>query len=124
MKLTLRLMPAFFLLLLAVLVVASCGGQPRYSDDPAAARIQGLTDFCIGYGALRDAATHVITVDAARTTPVLSADLVEGYAAAREFIKPYCAVSFDPQTELFDLNALKLELTKIRLVVLEQENSQ
>jgi hypothetical protein len=110
---------------LVVLVVgcAALVGPDRYSDDPAAARIQGLTDFCIGYGALRDAATNFLIVDAARANPVLSVSAVEGYASARAFIKPFCAQTFDPLSADFDLKTLEKELLKIRLILLAKEEA-
>jgi hypothetical protein len=117
-----RLVPFFILLLLGAMFLAGCGGQDRYSDDPAAERIQRLTDFCIGYGALRDAATTFIEVDVARDTPVLTVDTIMAYGAAREFIRPFCAPEFDPQNELFSLEALNEQLKAIRLVLLEKEN--
>jgi len=110
--------------LAGVLFLSACvAGAPRYSDDPAAARIQGLTDFCIGYGALRDAATNFLVVDAARANPVLSVAMVESYATAREFIRPYCSVEFDPTSAAFDLKSLEKELLKVRLILLAREEA-
>lgn len=105
------------------LALMGCPGQPRYSDDPEAARIQALTDFCIGYGALRDAATYMLEVDTARDTPILSADLVNGYAEARAFIKPFCAPDFDPASSPFDLKTLETELKKIRILMIQKEQA-
>ena len=113
-------------ILAGVLFLAGCAsflGADRYSDDPAAARIQGLTDFCIGYGALRDAATNFLIVDAARADPLLSVSVVDGYAEARAFIKPFCAPTFDPTSADFDLKTLEKELLKIRLILLAKEEA-
>ncbi len=114
------------LVLAGVLFIAGCAaflGADRYSADPAAARIQGLTDFCIGYGALRDAATNFLIVDEVRAEPILSVSLVEGYAEARAFIKPFCAPTFDPTSADFDLKTLEKELLKIRLILLAKEET-
>lgn len=111
------------LTLLAVLLLASlsgCAGN-RYSDDPAAARIQALTDFCIGYGALRDVATDMITIDNARDASRLSPSLVEGYASARAAIRPFCSADFDASTGVFDLDALRAELVAIRVLLVRRE---
>lgn len=105
-------------------VLVGCGGQPRYSDDPEAARIQGLTDFCIGYATLRDAATNFIKIDIVRTDPVLSVDAVVGYQTSREFIKPFCSVDFDPTVSPFDLSTLEDQLVAIRIILLKKENQQ
>lgn len=123
MEKAIRLVPFFVLLLLGAMFLAGCGGQDRYSNDPAAERIQRLTDFCIGYGALRDGATSFIKVDVQRDNPVLTQDVVLAYQAAREFIKPFCSPEFDPQAELFSLEALNEQLMAIRLVLLKRENS-
>jgi hypothetical protein len=111
------------LLAIAVGVLAGCVSETRYSDDPATARIQYLTDFCIGYGALRDGATVFITVDEQRNTPVLTKDVVLAYRTAREFIKPYCSPKFDPQAEAFNLETLNEQLMAIRLLMLKRENA-
>ncbi len=112
-----------FLVLAGVLFLSACvaTGGARYSTDPAAARIQALTDFCIGYGALRDAATNFILVDTARASPVLSEGLIDGYSEARSYIKPFCSPKFDPQGEAFDLDNLEKQLVKIRIVLLQRE---
>jgi hypothetical protein len=107
---------------MVLVMLVGCPGSPRYSDHPEAARIQALTDFCIGYGALRDAATYLLTVDKQRDTPQLPHDLVEGYAEARSYIRPYCSKDFDPKSA-FSLESLEKELTKIRLLLLEKEKS-
>jgi len=108
-------------LLVIVVALAGCG-KDRYSTDPDASRIQHLTDFCLGYGALRDAATNFIKVDTVRNDPVLTVDMVTGYQSARAFIKPYCAPEFDAANASFDLNDLNEHLIKIRLILLAKEN--
>ncbi len=124
MRMSLRLIPLGVLLVVFTMVMlAGCGGQGRYSDDPAAARIQALEDFCIGYGALRDAATGFIEVDVARTDPVLTEDIILAYGEARAFIKPFCSPTFDPQGEAFSLEALNEQLRAIRIVLLKRENT-
>ena len=117
-------MKGLILAFVAVLFLASCGamtGPDRYSDDPAAARIQALTDFCIGYGALRDAASGFLEVDVVRTNPMTPADAVLAYKDARAFIKPYCDPTFDPRGEAFDLDALNAQLRAIRIILLKRE---
>lgn len=108
-------------LVLAVIALSGCMGSDRYSDDPAAARIQGLHDFCIGYGALRDGAVGFIEVDVARNDPVLTIDMIEGFQQAREFIRPFCSEDFDPITEPFNLDTLEDQLRAIRLILVKQE---
>ncbi len=115
-----------YLILASVLFLSACGaltGPDRYSDDPAAARIQHLTDFCIGYGSLRDAATAFLKVDVERANPVTPVDAVLAYRDARAFIKPYCDPDFDPQGEAFSLEALNEQLLAIRLILLKREES-
>jgi hypothetical protein len=111
----------FTALLVLVSMGASCPDD-RYSADPAASRIQHLTDFCLGYGALRDGATNFIKVDTQRTNPVLTVDMITAYQTARTFIKPYCSATFDPVTTPFDLNTLNDQLLAIRLILLAKEN--
>lgn len=108
---------------LAVLLLASLSGcaANRYSDDPAAARIQKLTDFCIGYGALRDVATDMITIDNARAASRLPQSLVEGYASARDFIRPFCAADFDAAGEPFDIETLRAKLVAVRILLVQRE---
>ena len=109
--------------LLAVLLLASLSGcaTNRYSVDPAAVRIQQLTDFCIGYGALRDVATDMITIDNARAEPRLQQSLVEGYASARAVIRPFCSATFDAAGTPFDLDTLRAELVAIRILLIQRE---
>ena len=111
-------------MLAAVLAVITLAGCPadRYSVNAEAARIQHLTDFCMGYGALRDAATNFIKVDTARTTPLLTVDMVTNYQAARSFIKPFCTPTFDAENTPFDLEDLNDQLLSIRLILLAKEN--
>ena len=115
--------PLFVVFLVAVLVglLSGCGGQPRYSDDPAAARIQALTDFCLGYGVMLDITTPFVEVDVERTTPKLSQSAVEGYVEAIAFISPFCNPDFDPETTVFDLSDLSKQLQAVRLVLLKVE---
>ena len=115
--------PLFVVVLIGVLAFAltACGGQPRYSDDPAAARIQALTDFCLGYGVMLDVTTPFVEVDVARTTPLLSQSMVESYVAAIQFISPFCSPTFDPHTTTFDLSDLSKQLGAVRLVLLKAE---
>ena len=122
MSRAIRVLPVMLVLFIAVLFVAGCTGA-RYSDDPVAARVQGLTDFCIGYGAMRDAMVYMIEVDKHRTTPVLTLDAVVAFDNARTFIRPFCAPEFDPLTDPFSLKGLEIELKKIRLLLLERENA-
>ncbi len=115
----LRLIPA---LMLAMLLVG-CPGVGTYSDDPTVARIQALTDLCIGYGAMRDSATFILEVDTQRTESVLSVSEVETIRSVREFIKPFCAETFDPINDPFSLDTLDNQLKRLRLLLLSQEIS-
>ena len=117
-----RMVPFVLLFVLAVMVTVSGCAKDRYSDDAGAARIQHLTDFCLSYGIMRDAATGFIKVDAQRNDPVLTVEMVTSYASAREFIKPFCSPKFDPKNTPFDLNNLKDQLVSIRLILLAKEN--
>jgi hypothetical protein len=121
MRQALRIVPAAVLLVIVVMLSTGCPAD-RYSVNAEAARIQHLTDFCLGYGALRDAATNFIKVDTQRNTPVLTADMVTSYASARAFIKPFCSPTFDPENTPFDLNNLNDQLLAIRLILLAKEN--
>ena len=112
-------------MVLAVLVAAfTLAGCPadRYSVNAEAARIQHLTDFCLSYGIMRDTVTPFMKVDAKRVTPVLTKDMVTNYQAARNFIKPFCSPSFDPENTPFDLDNLSDQLVAIRLILLAKEN--
>jgi hypothetical protein len=111
-----------WVLMLGVLAYQSACVGAGYSQDPRVAQIQALTDFCVGYGVLRDAATNFIVVDTARNDPVLTADMVLGYQGAKDFISPFCSPDFDPTTQVFDLDNLDKELLKIRLILLQKEN--
>ena len=114
----LRLIPALML----SMILVGCAGVGQYSTDPTVARIQALTDFCIGYRAMRDSATFILEVDTQRTQPVLSASEVETIGIVRGFIRPFCSETFDPVTEPFDLDSLTVQLRQLRLLLLAQEN--
>ncbi len=109
--------------ILPILLVFAFTGCPadRYSVNPESARIQALTDFCIGYGALRDAVTVQLKIDTARATPVISNSLRNNYKQAREFIKPYCSTTFDPQSDTFSLASLEDQLVNLRIILLQRE---
>jgi hypothetical protein len=115
----LRVIPALML----VMLLLGCPGVGTYSDDPTVARIQALTDFCIGYRAMRDSATFILEVDTQRTEPVLSVSEVETIGVVRSFIKPFCTETFDPITEPFNLDALSLQLRQLRLLLLAKETT-
>ncbi len=108
------------LVLAGVLLLSACVAG-RYSDDPAAARIQALTDFCLSYGVMLDITTPFVEVDTARATPKLSQSAVEGYVTAISFISPFCNVDFDPKTTNFDLSDLSNQLKSVRLMLLKAE---
>jgi hypothetical protein len=103
------------------LMLSACGGQPRYSDDAGAARIQALTDFCSAYGVMLDLVTPFVVIDVERTTPKLSQSMVEGYHTAINVISPFCSPTFDPTMTPFDLSDLSKQLKGLRLVLLKME---
>jgi len=109
-----RIIPALML----VILLSGCAGVGTYSDDPTVARIQALTDFCIGYRAMRDSATFILEVDSQRAVPSLLASEVESIAEARAFIRPFCTETFDPKADLFDLDTLTFQLKKLRILLL------
>ena len=118
------LLGIYVVFVVVVIALSACGGQPRYSDDPAAARIQALTDFCTSYGVMLDITTPFIEVDVVRTAPKLSQSMVEGYNQALEVISPFCSVEFDPVVSTFDLNDLSSQLAAVRLVLLKAEEGE
>lgn len=105
-----------------VLFLAGCA-KDRYSQDEETARIQKLDDFCLLYSKTRDQATHFILVDSLRNEPILTSSMIDGFETARQFIRPFCSPEFDPLTDTFDLNRLRQELQKIRLILLQQEGT-
>ena len=113
----LRILPYLLVAFFTVLVL-SCA---RYSLDPKVATVQGLTDFCIGYRAMRDSASIQIKIDADRENPRFDATDIETVSTVRAFLKPYCSEAFDPKTEVFDLARLERELLKLRVLLLAEE---